>query len=79
MSEISKEDLKEVLDASLNELKWVDQATHKEHHSFVESLIEKEHRKQERWEKIKTQVLGWGIMVVVGSIGAWVLNHIKFE
>ena len=77
MSEISKEDLKEVLDDALKGMGWVEQQTHEEHHDFVKSLIEK--RKQETWEKVKQHVLGWGIVAILGALGAWALDHITFR
>mgnify|MGYP000899650233 CR=1 FL=1 len=43
--------------------------THREHHSFIKQWIEKEQRKAERWDKIKTQVGGWAIVTFLGGIG----------
>ena len=79
MSDITKDELKEVLDSALSDIGWVDQKTHEEHHEFVRMLIKKEERKKERWEKVKTQVLGWGIVALIGAVGTWVATHIKFE
>jgi hypothetical protein len=48
--------------------------THREHHDFVQALIQKENRKQELWENVKAQVLGWGvigsILLAIGAFGA---------
>lgn len=52
---------------------------HKSDHAFLRMLEERERRKDEMWEKVKTQVLGWGIIAVVGGIGAWLLNHFTFK
>lgn len=41
---------------------------HVEHHQFLETLILREKRKQERWEAIKVHVLGWAIIAAIGSI-----------
>jgi len=49
---------------------------HKEHHAFVQKMIEREERKQEMWEKIKAQVLGWGVIALVGGIGTAVYNYL---
>lgn len=42
---------------------------HAEHHEFIKSWIEREKVKAERWEKIRVQVAGWGIVVALGWIG----------
>ena len=50
---------------------------HKEHHEFIEAMIEKERRKQEMWEKVKAHVLGWGIVAIVGGLGTVILKQIS--
>lgn len=40
-------------------------------------IVRREAREAERWEKIKTQVLGWGIIAIVGWIGALVLKALE--
>lgn len=42
---------------------------HLEQHAFIEEWIEEVKLKRERREKIKTQVMGWGIITFLGSIG----------
>ena len=49
---------------------------HKSHHAFIEEMIRKETRKQEMWEKIKAQVLGWGIVAIVGALGTFLIKHL---
>ncbi|MDE3022910.1 MAG: hypothetical protein KGI54_13810 [Pseudomonadota bacterium] len=49
---------------------------HAEHHEFIKSFIEREKVKAERWEKIRVQVTGWGIVVVLGAIGTIVYNSL---
>lgn len=39
-----------------------------DHHKFVEAMMIREQRKQEMWEKIKTQVLAWGAIGVAGFL-----------
>lgn len=41
---------------------------HKEHHEFIKALIEKEHRKQELWEKIQTNVGSWALIAIITFI-----------
>ena len=52
--------------------------THKTHHDFVAGEIEKRVVRAKRAEKIKTQIMGWGVMVtitaVAGGLGKWILE-----
>ena len=49
--------------------KAVESHVNGDHHRFINQLIEERERKKERVEKIKTQVWGWGIIVLLSSIG----------
>lgn len=40
---------------------------HKEHHAFIRMLIEERRRRQDRWEKIRTQLWGWAIISAIAS------------
>jgi hypothetical protein len=42
---------------------------HREQHAFIREWIEEVKIKRDRREKIKTQVLGWGLVTFLGSIG----------
>lgn len=42
---------------------------HAEHHHAVRTWIDRENRKAERAEKIKTQIEGWFIVSLLGGIG----------
>lgn len=56
----------------------IDAEAHKEQHRFIEEWIEEVKIKRERCEKIKTQVMGWGIVSVLGSIGTGVYHSIIY-
>ena len=56
----------------------IDAEAHKEQHRFIEEWIEEVKLKRERREKIKTQVMGWGIVSVLGSIGTGVYHSIIY-
>lgn len=43
---------------------------HRAHHAFLDAWIQKEQRKEERWNKVRTQLTGWGIITFLGGIGA---------
>lgn len=44
-------------------------STHADHHRFIQLCIEREERRRSRWEKIRTQVAGWGIISLLAAIG----------
>jgi len=49
---------------------------HDEHHQFISEFIAESRLRQERWEAIKRQVLGWGIIAIVGSLGSLIANKL---
>ena len=49
--------------------------THYAHHRFVEDLIARDQRRQRTKEKIKEQVIGWGVIAMLGALAAAVYNH----
>lgn len=55
----------------------IEAKTHRKHHDYIDSEIEKNARDAERWEKIKTQVLGWGVIAIVGWLGTIALKAIE--
>lgn len=66
--------LRKILREELLANSAVEPEAHKEHHDFLKEWIAKEKRKQERYEKVRTQVTGWGIISVLTGIGAAVYN-----
>jgi len=54
---------------------------HIEHHQFISEWIAKSRQRSETIEKVKAQVGGWGIIVVLGGIGFavwdWVKTHLR--
>jgi len=71
---MDKEDVVAAIHDALESRAKVNNELHTEHHAFIESLIKREERKSQMWQKIKTQVLGWGILGVVGAIGTAVYH-----
>lgn len=57
---LSKDDIKEAIDFAM------ERHLHSDSHQFIISLIEKEKRKTELWEKIKAGVGTWAAIGVVG-------------
>lgn len=52
----------------------VPEEMHREHHEFIKEYIEERRVKKENREKLKTHVLGWGIITLLGSIGTGVYH-----
>jgi len=71
----SNEDLKKALEEVLDARAPVDKETHIKHHKFIDVLIEEWEKKKERNEKIKTQVMGWGVILLLGAIGKAVYHY----
>ena len=69
MSPSDRDDIKQMLHDVLTEYKAINDETHAIHHSFIEMMINKEERKQQRWETIKTQVGGWSLILALAFIG----------
>jgi hypothetical protein len=51
--------------------------SHKLEHDFMKALIAREKRREDRNQDILKQVIGWGIIAIVGSFGAWVWSQIS--
>lgn len=49
---------------------------HKLEHDFMKVLIAREKRREERNQDILKQIIGWGIIAIVGSFGAWVWSQV---
>ncbi len=76
LSEEDKTELIEAFGKTLDARRNIADKDHKIHHDFVETLIVKERRKQERIESVKTQVAGWGTILAIGSFAAGIGKYI---
>lgn len=56
----------------------VPEEIHREHHEFIREWIEDRKRKHERANKIKTQVLGWGAVSILGGIGTSAYHAMQY-
>lgn len=77
--QFDEQQLKQVLTAIFDERGKLDTEQHQKHHAFIDVLIEREQKKSQLWENIKTQVLGWGIIGVAGGLGAWLANRLGWH
>ena len=51
---------------------------HAKQHEVLERWIENDTRQQERTEKIKTQVMGWSIVTLLGGVGTGIYQAFRF-
>lgn len=72
MSDFDEQFVTSRIKALLDE-KFGEGSSHHKHHDYIQMCIERERRRREMWEKVKTQVLGWGIIAMIGFLGkiAW--------
>lgn len=70
-------ELKSIFSQVLEERRSIDSETHRKDHDFLHIMMEREVRKSELIESTKKQVLGWGMILLMGFIGYSLLEHIK--
>jgi len=73
---MSEEKLRSIIRDELENRSRIDCEVHDEHHQFISEFIAESRLRQERWEAIKRQVLGWGIIAIVGSLGSLIANKL---
>lgn len=69
MQHLTKEDIREVIREELSE------HLSSSHHAYIESQLEEQKRKRDRWETIKTQVMG---VAILGTLSFIVTQIIHF-
>ena len=67
LSDEDKTELIEAFGRTLDARRNIADKDHKVHHDFVQTMIEKEKRKAERIEAVKTQVAGWATILAIGG------------
>lgn len=67
----------DIVEEKLQHIIDIETKTHGKHHEYIQSQIDRNRRDEERWEKVKTQVLGWGVIAIAGWIGKLVLDAIS--
>jgi len=69
----------QVIDAvhdALDQRSRIDATTHADHHQFVGHLISRYQRRRELTDKVKQQVVGWGVILLLGGIGTAVYHYV---
>lgn len=69
MTEQEREELAE----SIATLLTMGQKDHDDHHKFIKAFMLREEKKQERWEKIQTSLIGSIALVALGGVGKLVI------
>ena len=75
MTDITQQDIIEAVETALDKRDSIDKETHSVHHRFVARRIEREEKRDAMWEKIRAQVTGWSIIVILGSVGTAVTAY----
>ena len=58
-AQVTKQDIQDILDAA------VERHMNSDAHQFVQTMMQREQRKTELWEKIKAQMIGWGLVTLL--------------
>lgn len=74
---MNREDIISAIEEALEGRRHVSEKEHHDHHEFIKVMIEKERRRQERWDRIKTQTIGWSITSIMTALGAAVVFWVK--
>ena len=75
MKEEDRKEFVKLLNETLDGRDRIDAVTHKIHHDLIAEDIENRQIKRERWETIRRQVIGWGIVTILLMIGTAVYNY----
>lgn len=80
LDDMNDEDIRKISLRVLKDLeksRTIDVETHRKHHEFIDVLITKEKKSQERKEKWIQVVGGWGIITFMTGLGLAVWQFIK--
>ena len=77
MSPEDKQDIIESLVAALRAqpvavLSMDNPEQHADDHRYVQLLIQRERKRAKRWESVRQQVMGWGIVILLSAVGTTV-------
>ena len=80
---VDPHELREMVKATfvevLEERARIDADTHAAHHAVINEWVECSKRRREIVEKVVSQVLGWGLVAMVGGLGALVWRVFRDE
>lgn len=64
-----KQEIVDLFNQSLDNRERIDSVTHKAHHDQYALDLEKRTIREERWEAVRRQVTGWGIVGLLTAVG----------
>ena len=76
---MTPEEIREIIRDTILELKSADDCYPEHHKKFVDMLIKRDERRQERWKKFTLSFIGGTALVIVGWLiwaGTVVLEHL---
>lgn len=65
---MTKDELKVIFNDVLDTRRGIDGEQHREDHEFIKILKEREMARQQRIERLKTQVIGFGMITAIGGV-----------
>lgn len=72
-----KEEIARAVAAELEKHRSVDIETHRQHHAFIEHLVEVSKKREERKERVIQAVAGWGLITALTGIALAIWHYIK--
>lgn len=81
MSQITKEDLQDIIRETFEEKNTIGGETHHNDHEFIQLLKDRERKREARVEKFKMSFIGGIAMAILGGliwIGQWALAHVHW-
>lgn len=69
MSNLTREDIEEVLSKVFTSRTLLENAEHEKHHEFIQMEIERRKRNKERWEKFQNSFIGGIALALLGWLG----------
>lgn len=65
---MTKDEIKQAIIDAFDERDTYGHA-HSDHHRFIEEMIAERQMKRQRLERVRQQVIGWGIITLLSGIG----------
>lgn len=72
---MTKQELQDAINEVMDDRRRIDEATHIQHHQFIETQVEKYKDRARLREGVKKQVIGWGLIALLTSIGTAVYQY----
>lgn len=77
MSDEEESRIEEALERVLDKRDVIDRETHQQHHRYIESWIERQENRRERWQSIVDRVKGTVIGAIILGISGWLLGNLE--